>query len=121
MYMTRTFILNNRQREQMIVSKQPLQQVYLESFHYNEGNRDDQPSFVVDWRLNGSGKTISQYYNFSLTPNSPTVKLQKQQDLLRRLGSCYATTEPFYTFVLKLGRPFRSDEHALYITLAIPE
>ncbi len=121
MYMTQTFILNNRQREQMIVSKQPLQQVYLESFHYNEGNRDDQPSFVVDWRLNGSGKTISQYFNFYLTPNSPTVKLQKQQDLLQRLRSCCAATGPFYTFVLKLGRSFRSDEHALYISLVIPD
>ena len=119
--MEKTIILNNLQRKQIVVFNRPLQQVYLESFHFNETNQDDRPSFAVIWSLKESGKNYWQYYNLSLSQKVKAPPHLKQHDLLRRLRSCYPIQESFYSFTLQLGKPFRSDENALYIHLDIPD
>ena len=119
--MRRVLLLKNSRGELIVRSVMPLRQVFLVNFTHTLKDSSDLSSFEIEWSLCEKKQKICQHFNFSLKGMPDVRSTNKPQNILKQLTGVYDIKGPIHEFMVRLGRPFRSNKQRLCIVMDIPD
>jgi hypothetical protein len=90
------------------------------SYGHNKKNKNDLSYFTLNWRINETGQTISQYFNLYIK-STPLAFNNERKNLLRILHACVKENISFAEVEIKLQKRFLSESSSLFVTLEYPD